>query len=232
VPSKRPKRIRAQEQPARPEPPTTPNERIRSVFQALNGAAHAHAEFCASPNADLRQIAFRNFLSNAASVTFLMHGLRHDDRPRWLAWWKPYEERLKAEPLFRFFYLLRTDSMKRATPKLIWLAPVDVTEEISVTQIRYADPDGPEEGRTALLGTTPDGREVSVPSGPGHWTAKGMPSMYTLHPLGVLMQRYLTELERIATETMAEFWTEEADDDSEMRDLFTRDWLGLHDPGE
>jgi hypothetical protein len=139
---------------------------------------------------------------------------------------------LEAEPLFRFFYRLRTDSMKRAAPKFIWLAPVFLEEGMTVTKIQYADPDGPDAGQMTLIGTDADGQEFSAPARAGFWTVQGLPPQYRAHPVGLLMQRYLAQLERIAMETLAEFWTEEVHDDTQMRDLFLSDHLSLNDPGE
>lgn len=163
-------RDRPQERPSQPEPPTSDFERLESAAEALRATAHAWVDFCEANHWDRKQTAFRNFLSNGASVTFLIQGLRHGRDDEFNEWYAPIQRAMRSDPLFRFFWDMRTDSMKRVAPSL-------------GSQVRYTIPPGvisitgpqmSQELQPFIVGTAHGGRKVAFLSDSWTYTVKAL----------------------------------------------------------
>lgn len=119
--SKKPRKPkpRRQEVPRTPDPPTTTADALLCAHEASRAMRFAAMDLDGERVFVRAQAHLRNFLSNAASVTFLLKRLKGTEGAvAYDRWWTPIEQKLGQDPLAQLFWRLRTESMKRASPVL------------------------------------------------------------------------------------------------------------------
>lgn len=193
---------RPQERPFKPEPPTSDSERLQSALQALRATAHAREDFCNATDWHRKQTAFRNFLSNGVSVTFLVQGLGHGRAAEFAEWWEPIRKSMQGDPVYRFFWDSRTDSIKRVAPVLGFKSRFTIPE--GVVRVFPAPWIG-DNLEPFIVGAAEDGERVLFKPDWWRYTVKGMPAEYEEHPLELLMQRYVCALEVIVKRAVVRF---------------------------
>lgn len=91
-------------------------EVLRYTDETLETVRLGFEDFNHAVDPARRWAGFSNFVTFGRSVTIVLQGLRSADKEHFEAWYEPFKQEMKADPLMRMFVTLRNRVLKEGTP--------------------------------------------------------------------------------------------------------------------
>jgi hypothetical protein len=121
-----------------------PKEQIFANTREMLAMAEAGLADATGRDPRRRRAGLMNLFTYGRSVTFAIQTMRHAD-PDFEEWWKPYQARMQADPLMKYFNTVRTDVLHEGQLSVHAAMTIGVDGPIDIGALmqeidRYAPP--------------------------------------------------------------------------------------------